>query len=52
MIEITTGTLEEQIIKLLQKTYPITVYDIEKKMHVSRDVIIRVLQKFQTKGKK
>ena len=50
MIEITTGTLEDQIIKLLQKTYPITVSDIENEIHVSRDVIMRVLQKFQTKG--
>ena len=30
MIEIVTGTIEEQIIKLLQKTYPITVKDLEK----------------------
>lgn len=50
MIEITTGTLEEQIIKLLQKTYPITLSDIEKKLHISRNIIMRVLQKFQTKG--
>jgi DNA-binding MarR family transcriptional regulator len=50
MIEITTGTLEEGIIKLLQKTYPITVSDIEEKLHVSRSIIMRVLQKFQTKG--
>lgn len=49
MIEITTGTLEEQIIKLLQKNYPITVSDIEKKLHLSRNTIIRVLQKLQTK---
>jgi len=50
MIEITTGTLEERIIKLLQKTYPITVSDIEEKLHVSRSIIMRVLQKFQTRG--
>ena len=50
MIEITTGTLEEQIIKLLQKTYPISIADIEKKLNVSRKVIVRVLQKLQTKG--
>lgn len=50
MIEITTGTLEERIIKLLQKNYPITVSDIEKKLHLSRNVVIRVLQKFQVKG--
>ena len=50
MIEITTGTLEERIIKLLQKIYPITISDIEKKLHISRNTIVRVLQKFQTKG--
>ncbi|UCD14730.1 MAG: transcriptional regulator [Thermoplasmatales archaeon] len=50
MIEITTGTIEEQIIKILQKTYPITVSDVEKKLHISRKMILRVLQKFQVKG--
>jgi len=50
MIEITTGTLEERIIKLLQKIYPITISDIEKKLYTSRNTIVRVLQKFQTKG--
>ena len=50
MIEIVNGTLEEQIIKLLQKTYPITIKDLEKKLHISRDMIMRVLQKLQIKG--
>ena len=50
MIEITSGTHEERIIKLLQKTYPITISDIEKKLRVSKKIIIRVLQKFQTRG--
>ena len=50
MIEIVNGTLEEQIIKLLQKIYPITISDIEKKLHLSRKMILRVLQKFQVKG--
>lgn len=50
MIEITSGTLEERIIKLLQKTYPITVYDIGKKLHVSRTIILRILKKFQVKS--
>ena len=50
MIEITSGTLEERIIKLLQKTYPITVYDIEKKLYVSKTIILRILKKFQAKN--
>ena len=50
MIEITTGTLEEQVIKLLQKTYPITISDLQKQIHVSKKTIIRILQKLQVKG--
>ena len=50
MIEITRGTLEEQIIKLLQKTYPITIVEIKKELHISKKQILRVLQKFQVKG--
>jgi len=50
MIEITTGTLEEQIIKILQKTYPVTVEDIKNELNVSKDMIIRSLKKFQMKG--
>jgi DNA-binding MarR family transcriptional regulator len=50
MIEITTGTIEERIIKLLQKIYPITVSDIGKKLHLSKSTVMRVLKKFQIKG--
>jgi len=50
MIEITTGTLEERIIKLLQKIYPITVDDIKKELNVSKDMVVRSLKKFQMKG--
>ena len=50
MIEIKSGTEEEQIIKILQKSYPITVSDIEEKLHISRDKILRTLQKLQVKG--
>ena len=50
MIEIVNGTLEEQIIKVLQKTYPITISDMEKKLHISKNMIVRVLQKLQIKG--
>jgi len=49
MFEITRGTLDEQIIKLLQKTYPITVEEISKKLHLSKTQVIRVLQKMQIK---
>jgi DNA-binding MarR family transcriptional regulator len=50
MIEITGGTTEEQIIDILQNNYPVTVEDIEKKLHLSHDIIIRVLNRFQVKG--
>jgi predicted ArsR family transcriptional regulator len=50
MIEIITGTLEERIIKLLLKTYPITVSDIGKKLHLSKSAVMRELKKFQIKG--
>lgn len=50
MIEITSGTLEERIIKLLQKIYPITVEDMKEELNISKDIVFRALKKFQIKG--
>jgi len=50
MIEITTGTLDERIIRYLQKNYPVTIEDIVKELTISKNIVTRVLQKFQTKG--
>jgi DNA-binding Lrp family transcriptional regulator len=50
MIQITIGSLEEQIIKLLQKMYPITIFEIASKLHMSQKEIEWVLQKFKVKG--
>jgi predicted ArsR family transcriptional regulator len=50
MIEITNGTFEERIIKILQKTYPITVEEIKKKLNISLDTTFRTLKKLQMKG--
>ena len=50
MIEITTGTIEEKIIKILQKTYPITVKCIKQQLHCSEQQVLRVLQKLQNQG--
>jgi hypothetical protein len=50
MIEITRGTLEYGIIKTLQKTYPITVGDIKRILHLSEKQVLRVLNKLQIKG--
>jgi DNA-binding transcriptional regulator LsrR (DeoR family) len=50
MIEITIGSLEEHIIKLLRTTYPITIAEISQKLRVSRREIEWILHKFQIKG--
>ena len=50
MIEITSVTLEECFIKLLQKTYPITISDIQRQLNISKKTVERMLQKFQIKG--
>jgi len=50
MIEITIGSLEEQIIKLLRTTYPITTFEIAQTLRVSRREIEWILHKFQVKG--
>jgi predicted transcriptional regulator len=49
MIEITSGTIEERIIKLLQKKYPITISEVSETLHLSKNLVNRVLQKFQIK---
>ena len=49
MIEITTGTLEERVIKLLQKIYPITIKDLKNKLNISEKAILRTLKKLQLK---
>ena len=50
MIEIIRGTLDEQIIKILQKTYPITIDKLKIKLHLSKQQIIRILNKLSIKG--
>jgi len=50
MIEITRGSLEELIIKLLQKKYPITTFEIASKLRISQKKVEWILQKFQIKG--
>lgn len=50
MIEIECGTLEERIIKALQKIYPITVSQLKDKLRVSRRVLLRELEKMQARG--
>ena len=50
MIDIIRGSLEEQIIKLLQKNYPITTFELALKLGVSQKNVERILKKFQVKG--
>jgi len=50
MIEIIEGTMEGQIIKIRQKTYPITVYDLEKSLRLSKTTILRTLKKLQARN--
>jgi len=50
MIEITRGTLDEQIIRILQKTYPMTVKELKIKLHLSKQQVVRVLNKLHVKG--
>ena len=50
MIEIIRGSLEEQVIKLLQKKYPITTFELASELQVSQRKIEWILQKFQIKG--
>ncbi len=50
MIDIIRGSLEEEIIKLLQKNYPITTFELALKLRVSQKNVERILKKFQIKG--
>lgn len=50
MIEIDNGSIDAQIIKILQKKYPVTVQDIEQELSLSHDRILRVLNQLHVKG--
>jgi predicted ArsR family transcriptional regulator len=50
MIEIHAGSLEEQILKIVQKTYPITVADLQNRLKVGKTILLRTLKKLQTRG--
>lgn len=50
MIEIKAGTIEERIIKELQKSYPITVEQLSKKLGISENKLRMELIKLQSKN--
>jgi hypothetical protein len=50
MIEIVAGSIDEQIIVILQKQYPVTIEDLEDQIPISRKRIVRVLHQFEVQG--
>ncbi len=50
MIEIPVGSIEEQILRILQEVYPITVEELEEELKISRKAIKVALHKLQMKG--
>ncbi len=50
MIEIVKGTMEERIIKILQKEYPITLKELSKKLGISERRAKTELIKMQAKN--
>lgn len=49
-MEIKTGSLEERILKILLKKYPVTVNEIQEEVGVNEYMIERALKALQTKG--
>jgi hypothetical protein len=49
MIEIKSGTLEERIIKILQKIYPVTLEQLKKKTGLPKSILQMELTKMQAK---
>jgi Mn-dependent DtxR family transcriptional regulator len=50
MIEIDNGSIDAQIIKILQKKYPVTIDEIEQELKLSHGRILRVLNQLHVKG--
>lgn len=50
MIEIVKGTIEERIIRKLQKQYPITLKELSAYLHVSETSAKAALLKLKTRG--
>ncbi|MBS3773360.1 MAG: transcriptional regulator [Candidatus Thermoplasmatota archaeon] len=50
MIDITTGTIEEKIIKRVQERYPITMEELCRDLHLSREQMRFELHRLQSRG--
>ncbi len=49
-MQIKTGSLEERILKILLKKYPVTVNEIREEVGVNEEKLKRVLKALQTRG--
>jgi len=50
MIEVTEGSLEGRIIKVLQQTYPITIVQLQQRLVIAKPILVRALKKLHTQG--
>jgi DNA-binding MarR family transcriptional regulator len=50
MIEIQKGSLEERILRILLKRYPINIDELREELSISKGSIERVLKGFATRG--
>lgn len=50
MIDVTTGSLQEKIIKTVQEHYPVTMEELCKELHLSRDKMRFELRRLQSRG--
>jgi hypothetical protein len=50
MIEIKKGSMEERILRVLLKKYPITITDLQKRLKVKREIIERIIKAFEKRA--
>ena len=49
-IEIKQGSVEEKVIRLLQKVYPITIEEISSKLKIRRDKLDIAISRLESQG--
>ena len=50
MIEIQKGSMEERIVRILLKKYPITISELQKRLKVKKEIIERIIKAFESRG--